>query len=344
MENARNTAGASQPLVSVVTPVYNGAEHLAECIESVLAQTYQNWDYTIVDNCSTDATLEIAGRYAAKDTRIRIVRNQEFLPAIPNHNAALRRISPASKYCKMVFADDWIFPECLERMVAVAEKNPTIGIVGAYGLWGNEVQWTGLPYPSSLVSGREVCRRLFLEGPYVFGTPTSVLYRSDLVRKNDPFYNDKLHADMEACIVLLKNCDFGFVHQVLTFSRLRTGSRSALSIDLNTLIGGRLSVLVAHGPDYLTREEFEACVDRRLSEYYEFLAGTFVLRPPKEFWAYHKRELTEAGVGFDRTRLAGAALAKLFNALLNPKNTLKKLLIWGRRLAGASPRDLYGRS
>src|ERR1700730_946844 len=98
METVLNTAGVSQPLVSIVTPVYNGAEHLAECIESVLAQTYQNWDYTIVDNCSTDATLKTARRYAEKDPRIRIVRNQEFLPAIPNHNAALRRISPASKY------------------------------------------------------------------------------------------------------------------------------------------------------------------------------------------------------------------------------------------------------
>src|SRR5882724_7298074 len=65
---------SSQPLISVVTPVYNGAEHLAECIESVLAQTYQNWDYTIVDNCSTDGSVEIARRYAAKDRRIRFGR------------------------------------------------------------------------------------------------------------------------------------------------------------------------------------------------------------------------------------------------------------------------------
>ena len=54
----------SHPFVSIVSPVYNEAEYLAECIDSVLAQTYQNWDYTIVDNCSTDGSVEIAQRYA----------------------------------------------------------------------------------------------------------------------------------------------------------------------------------------------------------------------------------------------------------------------------------------
>src|SRR5436190_6590278 len=109
----------SLPLVSVVTPVYNEAEYLVECVESVLAQTYQKWEYTIVDNCSSDGSLEIARRYAAQDSRIRVFQNQHFLRAIPNHNIALRQISPASRYCKVVLGDDWIFPDCLERMVAV---------------------------------------------------------------------------------------------------------------------------------------------------------------------------------------------------------------------------------
>src|SRR5262245_48483502 len=104
----------TSPLVSIVTPVYNGSEYLHECIESVQAQTYRNWDYTIVDNCSTDATADIARRYAARDSRIRVHRNTTFLPVVANHNEALRQASPASHYTKVVFADDWIFPECLE--------------------------------------------------------------------------------------------------------------------------------------------------------------------------------------------------------------------------------------
>ena len=70
---------ATQPLLSIVTPLYNEAEHLPQCIESVLAQTYQNWDYTIVNNRSTDASGEIARRYAAKDPRIRVLDNQHRL-------------------------------------------------------------------------------------------------------------------------------------------------------------------------------------------------------------------------------------------------------------------------
>ncbi len=68
------------PLVSIVTPVYNGEKFLAEAIESVLGQTYPNWEYTIVENCSIDHTLEIAQSYAIKDKRIRIYENQELLP------------------------------------------------------------------------------------------------------------------------------------------------------------------------------------------------------------------------------------------------------------------------
>src|SRR5262249_14183861 len=153
--------------------------------------------------------------------RIKVIDNQKFLRAIPNHNLTLRQISPSSKYCKMVFADDWIAPDCIEQMVALAEQHPSVGIVGSYGLRGTDVVWTGLPYPSTVVSGRQICRARFLDGLYVFGTATSLLYRADLVRARDPFFTEtNLHADAETCHALLRTCDFGFVHQLLTFTRI----------------------------------------------------------------------------------------------------------------------------
>src|SRR5688500_12157737 len=98
-----------QPFVSVVTPVYNGEKYLAECVESVLAQTYHNWEYCIVNNCSTDRTLDIAEAYAQKDKRVRVHNNSEFVGCDQNANIAFRQISPDSRYSKVVHADDWLF-------------------------------------------------------------------------------------------------------------------------------------------------------------------------------------------------------------------------------------------
>ena len=77
-----------QPLVSVVTPVHNGERYLRRCIESVIAQSHVNWDYTIVNNCSTDGTLGIALEYASRDHRIRVQSNSSFLHINANYNMA----------------------------------------------------------------------------------------------------------------------------------------------------------------------------------------------------------------------------------------------------------------
>ena len=124
---ASATIAGAGPLVSVVTPVYNGAAYLAECMESVLAQTYSNWEYVVVNNFSTDRTLEIAETYARADPRVRVYSNDSLLPVIANHNRAFGLISRSSKYCKVVCADDWIFPECLARMFWDAELVPYCG-------------------------------------------------------------------------------------------------------------------------------------------------------------------------------------------------------------------------
>src|SRR5689334_16467396 len=181
----------AQPLVSIVTPVYNGADYLCECIESILSQTYQNWQYTIVENRSSDGTLAIARKYAMKDPRIRILSNERFLDILENHNHAIRQLSPEAKYCKMVFADDWLYPECIAEMVGLAEQYPSVGLVGAYTMDGESVIWQGPKYPAHCVSGRQVCRNMLMGGEYVLGAMSSLLLRCDLIRKRSKFFNEK---------------------------------------------------------------------------------------------------------------------------------------------------------
>jgi glycosyltransferase involved in cell wall biosynthesis len=292
------------PLVSVVTPVYNGEEHLAECIESVLTQSYRNWEYVIVNNCSTDKSLAIAHSYAARDPRIRVHDNTAFMRIIPNHNNALRQIAPASKYCKMIFADDWLYPECLEQMVRLAEANPSIGIVSGYALRGTSVVYDGLPYTSTVVPGREICRFRFFGGPNVFGSPTAHMIRSDLVRGRQPFYNESnLHADAEVCFDLLKQCDFGFVHQVVCYSRQREESMTMVSKELNSMLAGTLYDIVKHGPSFLTPPEMQRCLKLHMRRYYNFLGRSVWQKKDKQFWAYHKNKLCEVGLRLNRPRL-----------------------------------------
>ena len=126
------------PPVAVLTPVYNGAEYLRRCIESVLAQTHTNWIYYIVNNCSTDATLKIAEEYAAGDPRIRVVTNQKFVSMPQNFNTAFDLVPEDSAYCKPVCADDWLLPACLTKMVEFAERHRHVGIVCCHQQSGSQ--------------------------------------------------------------------------------------------------------------------------------------------------------------------------------------------------------------
>ena len=316
----------SESLVTVLTPVYNGEKYLSECIESVLVQTYENWEYVIVNNCSTDRSLEIAQGYAKKDPRIRIHNNREFVDIIQNHNIAFQQIASESKYCKMVHADDWLFPDCITRMVDLAEANPTVGIVGAYGLNNSGVKCIGLPYASTVVPGREVCRRTLLGGFYVFGSPTSNLIRSDLIQKRKRLYNEShIHADNEACFDLLQECDFGFVHQVLTYSRQHNEARTSLSVRFNSYLLGTLIILTKYGPIYLEKSEYEQCLRDYMDSYYRFLAESLLYRMDKELIDYHTSGLRSMGHPFSWAKLLAVLGLEVLDILGNPKNTLERL-------------------
>ncbi|HJZ64168.1 MAG TPA: glycosyltransferase family 2 protein [Candidatus Acidoferrum sp.] len=320
-----------QPLVSVVTPVYNGEGYLADCIESVLAQTYPNWEYIIVDNCSTDRTPKIIDRYAKANPRIRVHRNEKLLDIISNHNKAFSLISSEAKYCKVVSADDWLFSECITKMVDLAEAKPSVGIVGSYQLsgvgtdWRNwRIKWAGLPYPSSVIPGHQICRLWLMNGPYVFGTPTSILYRADLVRKEQLFYpNSTAEADTSACLKNLRNSDFGFVHQVLSYERVHQAQITATSKNLNAYLSSQIGDLIEYGQWYLTAEELAWRLKKMIADYYKFLAvSAFSLRE-KKFWDYHIKRLKEIGYPFQPVRLVLAMVANLVDLLLNPKRTLE---------------------
>jgi glycosyltransferase involved in cell wall biosynthesis len=292
----------SEPLVSVFTPVYNGANYLAECIDSVLAQTYTNFEYVIADNASSDDSLAIARTYEERDRRVRIVAHDVHLSNHLAHwNRSLRVIAPEAAYVKVVHADDWLFAQCLELMVRAAEQEASVGLVGAYRLDEDRVNLDGLPLSTTVVAGRDVARSFLLGGPlpFLFGSPTSLLVRAELVRKRHHFYNEgNIHADNEACLDVLSESDFGFVHQVLTYTRRHHEAVTSLTRRVGTFVPADLDVFQRWGPVFLSEDEYDRKLVVRLAEYAAFLSARPTSWTRREFRCYHRKRVRES---FDRT-------------------------------------------
>lgn len=116
------------PLVSVLMTTYNREKYVAEAIESVLASTYKNFELIIVDDQSTDKTMDIINSYAEKNRRVTVYVNEKNLGDYPNRNKAAYYAK--GKYLKYVDADDLIYPFGLEQLVYYMEQFPEAG----YGL------------------------------------------------------------------------------------------------------------------------------------------------------------------------------------------------------------------
>lgn len=107
-------------LVSIIMPSYNTAKFISETIESVLAQTYTNWELIIVDDCSTDDTDAVVRPYLA-DGRIRYIKNEKNSGAAVSRNRALREAK--GKWIAFLDSDDLWLPEKLEKQIAFMEQN-----------------------------------------------------------------------------------------------------------------------------------------------------------------------------------------------------------------------------
>lgn len=119
--------GNEAPLVSVQMPVFNGVEHLAESIESILNQTFKNFEFIIIDDGSTDASLEILQRYAAKDSRIRLLsRENRGLSATQHELVTLAR----GEFIAQLDQDDIALPQRLALQVDFLNKNSAVVCVG----------------------------------------------------------------------------------------------------------------------------------------------------------------------------------------------------------------------
>jgi glycosyltransferase involved in cell wall biosynthesis len=117
-------------LVSVLMPNYNCEKYLSEAIESILNQTYKNFEFIIFDDCSTDKSWEIIQKYAKKSKKIKCFRNEKNLKITKTRNKLFEKISKKSKYFAIMDSDDISMPKRLEEQVNFLEKKENKNFVG----------------------------------------------------------------------------------------------------------------------------------------------------------------------------------------------------------------------
>lgn len=308
---------SSASIISVVTPFYNSDDTLDRCISSVLSQSGADFEYVLADNCSTDRSADIARQHARRDSRIRYLRFEDHLPKTSNYNRALRMISDASQYCKIVQADDFLYPECLERMLDIALRHPNAGIVGARRIAGDLIDPPLAKILPLVSSGREICRQ-FLRGEiYPFGSPTSVMYRADLVRslRRDFFDGRMYFDDVDVVLNLMRTTDFAFCNQVLTFTQRDSTSTFGRVMQYFPSLLNNYVMLRRWGTYYFPAEELNHLLDAVAREYYVALIRAARRTDRVALFKFHHTVLAGGGFRWELGRMC-AALAVMTSGWL----------------------------
>lgn len=214
------------PLTALVTPVYNGGEFLRETMDAVQAQTYPNLVHVVLDNASSDDTAAIIASFAGARVPVLAHRNGETLPLAANWSAAMACAPADARYLSVLCADDLITPDFTARMVAVAEKDSAITLVGCLHSLDDAVVASTLPPDIEIFDGAAIARDFLNkksnELPHMWG-----LFRRVEADFAGPFYDHAMmHFDTGACLRALARGKFGFVHAPLYRYRMHAGSVS----------------------------------------------------------------------------------------------------------------------
>lgn len=245
---------AREPLVVIVTPVYDGARYLPEALGSVEAQTWPNLLHLVLDNASNDATPEILARAQRAPRRrpLLVRRNTRTLPIMENWSAAFARAPKHAAFVRLLCADDWIEPDAIERSVRLAASDPEVAcVLTANALPDGRTQDWGWPKDRAIFDGAAMAAA-FLRSKICL-MPPHAMVRADLLAKRDPFFqNGLLSGDMDAILWAMRQGKVGFVHAPVSHTREHGESVSATAMWRDFLhLPEWLVLLERHGPAVL---------------------------------------------------------------------------------------------
>ncbi len=211
--------------VSVIMPNYNCGKNLRETIASVIGQSYKNWELLIVDDCSTDDSVEIIKSFCEKDNRIKLFTNKKNSGAAASRNLAMQEAK--GKWIAFLDSDDLWYPEKLEAQIAFMEQN---GYCFSYSAYehideNNDKMHIVVTGPKKLTK-----RKMF---NYCYPGCLTVMYDAEkvgLIQIPDAIANGE--NDYAIWLKAIKHCNCYFFPKILAQYRVRSNSLSHKSSKL----------------------------------------------------------------------------------------------------------------
>ena len=206
------------PAVSVLVPTYNYGRFLDEVLQSILDQTYTDYEVIIVDNDSTDNTEQVVKKYLS-DSRFSYFKNEKNLGVVGNFNKCLSYAK--GKYIKFLNADDKFHPEILEKFVKIMNEHPNVTLVTCdKQAFEGSTKLYILPF-HNLQTGEKIILDTLNDYNWL-GEPTSVMFRkSDIKNRFDPKY--KMNPDFDLWLRLLAIGDCYIIPEALAYVRFHSG-------------------------------------------------------------------------------------------------------------------------
>ena len=211
-----------EPLVSIITPLYNSEKYIAETIESVLAQTYSNWEMIIVDDCSKDNSTKIVEEYQKKDRRIKLYRNEINKGVSYTRNRAIDLSQ--GKYIAFLDSDDLWKKEKLEKQIKFMEEKNVVLSYTAYEKINEDGSKRGEVRVPDKLDYEELLKNCLI------GFLTAIYRKEEL--KDFKFINSKAE-DYIFWLSILKRINYAYgLNEILASYRVLNNSRSSNKIDI----------------------------------------------------------------------------------------------------------------
>ena len=210
------------PKVSVLVPTYNYGEYLDDCIQSILNQTFSDFELIIGDNASTDNTEEIVSKYLG-DSRVRYIKNPANLGLVKNLNNLLHEAK--GHYIKLLCSDDKFHPQLLEKFVAAMESNPSVVLISSYyQFFGIETEICKAPFTGLQNGGKIVFETL--KDKNWLGFPSNVMFRTSACAGLEFNSAYSWIDDWDYYARLLRRGDCYIIPEVLSYLRTHPGQLS----------------------------------------------------------------------------------------------------------------------